>query len=198
MGTPVFRSSMTGSITLTMLALTLSAELSGCVHHIQVAPVPTSASSISIPRTLQAVISPISMEGPDHRPGIAMLEWSHVDQEQAILRYLQQRGTFASVSHDPADLALRMATKLTLTSRGGLYRYRILLQADMSEGGRLIKSYRAEHTVTGSSVRWVTASDRAPIELALQGALEDLTNQIEADRRTYTGSGRATDTEPAP
>jgi hypothetical protein len=79
-----------------------------------------------------------------------------------------------------------------LTSRGGLYRYRILLQADMSEGVRLIKSYRAEQTVTGSSVRWVTASDRTPIELALQGALEDLMRQIEADRQTYNGSDRAT------
>jgi uncharacterized lipoprotein YajG len=183
---------MTSSMTLTMLVLALSVELSGCVHRIQVAPVPTSASSNPIPRALQAVISPFSMEGPDHRPGITMLEWSHLDLEQAILRYLQQRGTFASVSHDPADLTLRVATKLTLTSRGGLYRYRILLQADMSEGVRLIKSYRAEQTVTGSSVRWVTASDRTPIELALQGALEDLMRQIEADRQTYNGSDRAT------
>ena len=189
---------MTSWITLTMLVLTLSAELFGCVHRIQVAPLPTSASSISIPRTLQAVISPISMEGPDHRPGIAMLEWLPVDQERAILRYLQQRGTFASVSLDPADLTLRVATKLSLTSRGGLYRYRILLQADMSESVRLIKSYRAEQTVTGSSVRWVTASDRAPIELALQGALEDLMRQIEADRSIYIGSDRATTTETAP
>lgn len=198
MGTPVFRSSMTSWITLTMLVLTLSAELSGCVHRIQVAPVPTSASSISIPRTLQVVIGPISMEGPDHRPGIIMLEWSHLDLEQAILRYLQQRGTFASVSHGPADLTLRVATKLSLTSRGGLYRYRILLQADMSEGVRLIKSYRAEQTVTGSSVRWVTASDCAPIELALQEALEDLMRQIEADRSIYIESDRATATETAP
>ena len=125
------------------------------------------------------------MEGPDHRPGIALLEWSHLDLKQAVLRYLQQRGTFASVSPDPADLTLRVATKLTLTSRSGLYHYRIVLQAEMSEAARLVKSYRAEQTAVGSSVRWVTASDHGPIETALRETLEDLTRQIEADRPLY-------------
>lgn len=125
------------------------------------------------------------MEGPDHRPGIALLEWSHLDLKQAVLRYLQQRGTFTSVSPDPADLTLHVATKLTLTSRSGLYHYRIVLQAEMSEAAGVIKSYRAEHTAAGSSVRWVTASDRNPIETALQGALEDLMRQVEADGATY-------------
>lgn len=114
-----------------------------------------------------------------------MLEWSHLDLTLAVLGYLQERGTFVSVSPEPADLTLRVVTKLTLTSRSGLYRYRIGLQADMSEGVRLIKSYRAEHTATGSSVRWVTASDRDPIKIALQAALEDLMRQIEADRPIY-------------
>lgn len=125
------------------------------------------------------------MEGPDHRPGIVMLEWPHLDLKQAVLQYLQQRGTFVSVSSDPADLTLRVATKLTLTSRSGLYHYRIRLQAEMSEGTRINKSYRAEHTAVGSSVRWVTASDRAPIEIALQAALAELMEQIEADRPIY-------------
>jgi hypothetical protein len=125
------------------------------------------------------------MEGADHRPGIALLEWSHLDLNQAVLRYLQQRGTFASVSPDPADLTLRVVTKLTLTSRNGLYRYRIVLQAEMSEAVHLLKSYRAEQTVVGSSVRWVTASDRDPIETALQAALDDLMRQIEADGPLY-------------
>jgi hypothetical protein len=140
---------------------------------------------MTIPRTLQAVIRPVSMEGPDHRPGIALLEWSHLDLKQAVLRYLHQRGTFTSVSPDPADLTLHVATKLTLTSRHGRYHYRILLQADMSEAAGVIKSYRAEHTAAGSSVRWVTASDRNPIETALQGALEDLMRQVEADRAIH-------------
>lgn len=176
---------MIRSITLKMLLLGLCVTGAGCVHRIQVTPLPTSASSVTIPRTLQAVISPISMEGPDHRPGIVLLEWSHLDLKQAVLRYLQQRGTFASISPDPADLTLRVATKLTLTSHSGLYHYRIGLQAEMSEDVRLIKSYRAEQTAVGSSVRWVTASDRVPIETALQAALEDLMVQIEADRRLY-------------
>jgi hypothetical protein len=48
-----------------------------------------------------------------------------------------------------------------------------------------MKSYRAEHTAAGSSVRWVTASDRNPIETALQGALEDLMRQVEVDGALY-------------
>jgi hypothetical protein len=176
---------MTHSIRFTMLLLALCITGAGCVHRIQVTPLPISLSSITIPRTLQAVVSPIAMEGADHRPGIALLEWSHLDLKQAVVRYLQQRGTFTSVSPDPADLTLRVATKLRLTSRSGLYQYRIVLQAEMSEAAGVMKSYRAEHTAAGSSVRWVTASDRNPIETALQGALEDLMRQVEADGALY-------------
>jgi hypothetical protein len=176
---------MTHSIRFTMLLLALCITGAGCVHRIQVTPLPISLSSITIPRTLQAVVSPIAMEGADHRPGIALLEWSHLDLKQAVVRYLQQRSTFTSVSPDPADLTLRVATKLRLTSRSGLYQYRIVLQAEMSEAAGVMKSYRAEHTAAGSSVRWVTASDGNPIETALQGALEDLMRQVEADRALY-------------
>jgi hypothetical protein len=176
---------MTHSIRLTVLLLALCITGAGCVHRIQVTPLPISLSSITIPRTLQAVVSPIAMEGADHRPGIALLEWSHLDLKQAVVRYLQQRSTFTSVSPDPADLTLRVATKLRLTSRSGLYQYRIVLQAEMSEAAGVMKSYRAEHTAAGSSVRWVTASDGNPIETALQGALEDLMRQVEADRALY-------------
>ena len=175
---------MTHSTPFRMLLLVLCITSMGCVHRIQVTPLP-SAPSVTIPRSLQAIIRPVSMEGPDHRPGIALLEWSHLDLKRAVLRYLQQRGTFTSVSPDPADLTLHVATKLTLISRSGLYHYRIVLQAEMSEAAGVITSYRAEHTAAGSSVRWVTASDRAPIETALQGALEDLMKQVEADGATY-------------
>jgi len=172
-------------MTFKILLLITCVAWAGCVHRIQVTPLPQNAPSIIIPRTLQTVISPVSMEGPDHRPGIVLLEWSHLDLKQAVLQYLQQRGTFASVSFDSADLTLRVATKLTLTARSNLYHYRIGLQAEMSEGVRPIKSYRAEHTAVGSSVRWVTASDRDPVEIALQAALEDLMRQVEADRPIY-------------
>ena len=168
-----------------MLLLALYVTGVGCVHRIQVTPLPISVSSITIPRTLQAVVSPIAMEGADHRPGIALLEWPHLDLKQAVLRYLQQRGTFTSVSPDPADLTLRVATKLTLNSRSSLYKYRVVLQAEMSEAAGVMRSYRAEHTAAGSSVRWVTASDRDPIETALRGALEDLMRQIEGDGALY-------------
>jgi hypothetical protein len=188
---------MTRSMTLTMLVLPFCVAGTGCVHRIQVAPLPVSVSPITIPRTLQTVISPISMVGPDHRPGIALLEWSHLDLNQAVLQYLQQRGTFASVSLEPADLTLHVAPKLTLTSRQGLYHYRISLQAEMSEGTRL-KSYRAEQTAVGSSVRWVTASDRDPIATALQAALEDLMKQIEADRSIDVSRTKPPSQQPAP
>lgn len=55
----------------------------------------------------------------------------------------------------------------------------------MSEAEQAVNSYRAEHTVAGSSVRWVTDSDRVPIEAALRLALKDLTGKIEEDRRFY-------------
>jgi hypothetical protein len=55
----------------------------------------------------------------------------------------------------------------------------------MKETSRLIKAYRVEHVAVGSSVRWVTASDRDPIEAALQSALDDLLTQIETDRSLY-------------
>jgi hypothetical protein len=43
----------------------------------------------------------------------------------------------------------------------------------------------------GSSVRWVTASDRDPIEAALQSALDDLLTQIESDRSLYLPQARS-------
>ena len=166
-----------------LLALCLAST--GCVHRIHVTPVPTSAPSNTIPRDLQVTLSPIALEGPDHRPGITFLDWSHQDLTQGILDYLRQRGTFASVSPESGDLSLHVAIKLTLSSRRGLYHYRIILQADMQEVSQLIKSYLTEQTAVGSSVRWVTASDRHPIETALQLALEDLMGKIEADRLLY-------------
>jgi hypothetical protein len=147
--------------------------------------VPTSAPSNTIPQSLQVTLSPIALEGPDHRPGITFLDWSHRDLTQGILDYLRQRGTFASVSLESRDLSLHVATKLALIHRRGLYHYRVMLEADMSDASHLIKSYLVEQSAVGSSIRWVTASDRDPIETALQLALEDLMGKIEADRSLY-------------
>jgi hypothetical protein len=150
-----------------------------------VTPLPDEPSSVTIPRSLQLIVSPPSLEGADHRPGITLLKWTRSDLTQAILSYLRQRGTFASVSGEPGDFTLRVATKLFLTSRQGLYHYQIVIQGEMSEAEQAVNSYRAEHTVAGSLVRWVTDSDRVPIETALRLVLEDLTGEIEEDRLPY-------------
>jgi len=168
---------------LFLLALCLIST--GCAHRIHITPVPTNTPSITIPRSLQATVSPVAMEGPDHRPGITFLEWAHQDLSQGIVDYLRQRGTFAAVSPDAGDLSLHIETKLALSSRRGRYHYRIILQADMRDASQLIKSYLVEQAAVGSSVRWVTASDRHPIQTALQLALEDLMGKIETDRLLY-------------
>ncbi len=46
----------------------------------------------------------------------------------------------------------------------------------------LIASYLVEKNATGSTVRWVTASDQAPIAKTVQAALDALFTQIEDDR----------------
>jgi hypothetical protein len=55
----------------------------------------------------------------------------------------------------------------------------------MHEKEQLVKTYLAEATAAGSLARWVTASDRDPIESALQSALDDLFAQIETDGSLY-------------
>ncbi len=173
------------STQFTVLLLSLWIACISCVHRIHVTPLPDEPSSVTIPRSLQLIVSPPSLEGADHRPGITLLKWTQSDLTQAILSYLRQRGTFASVSGEPGDFTLRVATKLFLTSRQGLYHYQIVIQGEMSEAEQAVNSYRAEHTVAGSLVRWVTDSDRVPIETALRLVLEDLTEKIERDRPLY-------------
>ncbi len=176
---------MRGSIPCPILLLTLCLVSTGCVHRIHVTPLPTGVPSDTIPRSLRVTPSSIALEGPDHRPGITFLDWPHRDLTQGILGFLRQRGTFASVSPEAGDLSLHVTTKLALSSRRGLYHYRIILQAEMHDASQLIRSYLVEQTAAGSSVRWITASDRRPIETALQLALEDLLRKIEADRLLY-------------
>ncbi len=173
------------------LLVLLLITVTGCVHRIQVNPLPSGPTSTTIPRSLQITTGPLLMEGADHRPGITLLEWPHSDLSQAVIRYVEQRNTFSSVSTNPADLTLRMTPKLALTHRQGRYHYRVRLQAEMSEAAQLVKAYLVEHVATGSSVRWVAASDRDPTEAALQLALDDLLGQIEADQPLYvSGIGR--------
>ncbi len=168
-----------------LILLAFSTISTGCVHRIHTNPLPNGPSSVTIPRSLQILVSSVLLEGADHRPGITLLEWPSQDVRQAIIQYLQKRGTFAAVSGDRSDLTLNMTTKLALSSHQNRYHYRVRLQAEMKEGDQLIKSYAIDQVVVGSSVRWTTASDRIPIDTALQQALEELTNQIESDQPLY-------------
>ena len=167
------------------LFLIILIVLPGCVHRIEVNPLPTSSASSAIPRPLQLTVNTLALEGADHRPGIILLQWPTHNLSQAVVRYAQQRGTFSSVSQHSADLRLRITAKLALTSRQGRYHYQIRLQGDMSQEEQPVKDYVAERTVAGSMVRWVAASDRDPIEAALQLALDDLFGLIEADQALY-------------
>ncbi|NGZ01727.1 MAG: hypothetical protein CV090_01595 [Nitrospira sp. WS238] len=167
------------------LLLSLWVGAASCVHKIHVTPLPDRPSSTGIPKSLQLITNTPSLEGADHRPGITLLKWSQSDHNQAILGYLQQRGIFASVSGEPGDLILHVTTKLFLTSRKGLYLYRIVLDGEMGDVEQPIKSYHIEQTAVGSSVRWVTESDRVPIETALRLVLKELTEKIETDRALY-------------
>jgi hypothetical protein len=156
----------------------------GCVHTIHVNPVPSGPTSTPISRSVQVVTRPPFLEGADHMPGINQLKWSQKDVSRALIQYVQQRQTFADASTTPADLVMVVDTKLSLKSRRR-YWYRIRLEGEMKDGTRPIKTYVADHQVEGPMVRWVTASDRAPIEAALQLALDDLFTQLEADRSLY-------------
>jgi hypothetical protein len=168
-----------------ILLLILTA-LPGCVRRIEVHPVPSHSASNTIPRSLQVAISSLTIQGADHMPGITLLEWRTPDLARATMEYIRKRGTFASVSEGPADLAMKLTARLSMITRGP-YVYHVRLQADMGTVTEPIKSYDVERSSTGSSVRWVTASDRDPIEAALQSALEDLLTNIETDRLLYLG-----------
>lgn len=161
----------------------------GCVHTIHVHPLPSGPTLNKIPRSVQVVIGPILKEGADHMPGINQLRWSKDDVHSALIRYAQRRETFTEVTTDSADLAMIVGMKLSLTSRGR-YWYHIRLEVEMKDAAGPVKSYVAEHEVEGSSVRWVTTSDREPIEAAFQRALDDVFTQIEADRPLFLSNRR--------
>ncbi len=169
---------------LVLLGLT---AFPGCTHRIEVHPTPSRPASASIPRSLQVTTGNLTIQGADHMPGITLLEWLPRDFAQAALHYIRQRGTFISVSGDSADLTMKLTARLSMVSRGP-YVYSVRLHAEMGTAAAPIKTYDVERSATGSSVRWVTASDRDPIEAAFQSALEDLLTNIETDRALYLGN----------
>lgn len=162
--------------------------VAGCVHRIEVNPTPSGQATKMIPRSLQVVVDAPLLEGADHRPGIPLFTWPHKNLEEAVTRYARHRGTFSAVSTDHAELRLHLITKLALSSRQGRYHYQIRLQAAMREQEQPDKTYLAESTAAGSLARWVTASDRDPIESALQSALDNLLDQIESDSSSHIDS----------
>lgn len=169
--------------------------VSGCTHRIEVHPLPSHPASTSIPRSLQVAAGSLTIQGADHMSGITLLEWTPRNFSQAVLHYIRQRGTFTSVSEDSADLVMKPTARLSMISRGP-YVYYVRLRADVGTPAGPIKSYDVERSAIGSSVRWVTASDRDPIEAALQLALEDLLTNIESDRSLYLDKEPARGSKP--
>lgn len=155
--------------------------LTGCIHKIHVTPAAFGKSGETIPQSVRLNIPFLAIEGPDHRPGIAMLEWPIQDLQTAITAYLRQRGTFSYVSEEEGTLTLTIRAWLWMRSRAE-YRYTIRLESDLGPSGKPpTKSYLVQKEEIGSRIRWDTASDEAPITKALQAALDDLLMQIEED-----------------
>ncbi|MDP1946383.1 MAG: hypothetical protein Q8L77_02685 [Nitrospirota bacterium] len=157
----------------------------GCGHRIHVNPAPPAVSPTLIPQSLSVVVPFLAMEGADHMPGIALLEWPAQDLRSATINYIQSRQTFASTGDKPADLTLTIKAWLTMRSRGN-YRYSLRLESDLGPSDKPpIKSYLVEKEATGSSARWITSSEQGPIAEAAQATLDDLLTQIEADYLLY-------------
>jgi hypothetical protein len=157
----------------------------GCVHTIHVTPAPPVLTERSIDGSVQVTVPFIALEGADHMPGIGSFDWPAKDLQNAAIDYIRARRTFSSVGAEPATFTLTMNAWLTLRSRG-LYHYRLRVESDLGPAGKpAIKSYVVEKETVGSSVRWITASDRDPIQEAVQAVLDDLLLQIEADAHLY-------------
>ncbi|HZN44484.1 MAG TPA: PilZ domain-containing protein [Nitrospiraceae bacterium] len=114
-------------------------------------------------------------------PGITLLNWPPEDLRDAIVGYIQKRGSFAAVSSETGDVILAVKSWLILRAPDR-YIYTLHLEADLSKAGQApMKTYVAEAEAVGSSVRWVTASDEEPINIATGTALQQLLSQIESD-----------------
>ena len=162
----------------------------GCVHRIHVTPAPPAVSPAAIEKSLQVIVPFLAVEGPDHRPGIVLLDWPMQDLRTAAINYIQSRRTFTSAGDKPADLTLTIKAWLTMRSRDKYY-YKLRLESVLGPADKpSIKSSLAEKDAVGSNVRWVTASDQTPIAEAAQAALDDLLSQIEADHLLYRNGPR--------
>jgi hypothetical protein len=150
-----------------------------------VSPAPEPTISPPFPVTLKIEVPFLAQEGADHMPGITLLKWPAEDLRDAIVGYIQKRGSFAAVSSETGDVILAVKTWLILRAPDR-YTYTLHLEADLSKPGQApMKTYVAEAEAVGSSVRWVTASDEEPINIATGAALHQLLSQIESDGPIY-------------
>jgi len=162
----------------------------GCLHKIQVTLAPQVEAQATVPASTQVVVPFLSLEGADHMPGIGSLDWPVEDFRAATIDYFAKRRTFLSVGDEPAALTLTIKAWLTMRSRSS-YVYTLRLESELGPAGEApIGSYHSEKTAMGSSVRWVTASDKEPIQQAVQEALDDLAQQIEAEAGLYENKKR--------
>jgi hypothetical protein len=115
-------------------------------------------------------------------PGIVLLEWPPEDLRDGIISYIEKRGTFDSVGREAGPFILTVKAWLTLRAPDH-YVYHVHLESELAKRNEPpIGSYVASSQAQGSIVRWVTASDRNPIQTATSQALDSLLAQIEADR----------------
>lgn len=166
-----------------LLVLTLCA----CVHKIHISPTPGGTAADPLPFSVTVDVTALELEGADHRPGILLLEWTAQDLRRAVLAYAEQRRTFQAVHTAGGEATLSLKAFLTLRSRDR-YHYTVQLDGVLDVGNaKSARTYQARSEAIGSTVRWVTASDRDPINEAAGRALDDLFTQIEADREILRG-----------
>jgi hypothetical protein len=172
---PTLARLLLGTVALLLLCV-------GCVHKIYVAPEPGRVASQSLPLSLKVEVPWFELEGADHMPGIALLEWTWQDFRRAAIDYIAKRQTFRAVGTEPGELTLSIKSKLAMRYRE-VYLYRVQLDATLGSSKHPAgRTYVAEGEAQGSSVRWVTASDQNPINEAVRLALDALLTKIEADR----------------
>jgi hypothetical protein len=153
-------------------------------------------AQVTIPASVQVAVSFLSLEGADHMPGIALLDWPDKDLRAAAIDYFAKRRTFTAVGDSAGDLMLTIKAWLTMRSRSA-YVYTLRLESDLGPAGEPpVASYLSEKTATGAIVRWVTASDREPIQQAVQEALDDLAQKIEADAGLHGNKKAGTERTP--
>lgn len=176
---------------LLIIAMLLPLSDHGCVHRIHVAAEPDLVAAEAIPLAARVVVPFFVVEGADHMPGIALLEWPWNDFRQAVVAYIRKRRSFTTAGTDHGDVTLSIKVHLALRSHDR-YVYRLRLDAQLiSPTSPSPRTYVVETEATGSSVRWVTASDRDPIAEAVRLALNELLAKIEADRALILAAGQS-------